>query len=57
MALAEEMIDQLILKFTFLSLIFQMCFASSLRVAYFLLRNDCLRCVYRCLNVPSVSSM
>ena len=55
--LAEEMIDQLILKFTLLSLIFQMCFASSLWLAYFLLRNDSLRCVYRCLNVPSVSSI
>ena len=34
-----------------------MCFASSVRLAYFLLRNDSLCCVYRCLNVPSVSPM
>ena len=28
-----------------------MCFASSVRLAYFLSRNDTLCCVYRCLNV------
>ena len=28
-----------------------MCFASSVRLAYFLLRNDSLYCVHRCLNV------
>ena len=32
-----------------------MCLASSVRLAYFLLRNVRLCCVYRCLNVPSVS--
>ena len=34
--------------------LFQMCFASSVRLAYFLSRNDSLCCVYRCFNVPSV---
>ena len=34
-----------------------MCLASSVRLAYFLLRNVRLCCVYRCLNVPSVSPM
>ena len=56
-AVAEEMIDQLILQFSQLSLSFQMCFANSVRLAYFLLRNDSLCYVYRCLNVPSVSPM
>ena len=51
------MIDQLILQFSQLSLSFQMCFANSVRLAYFLLRNDSLYYVYRCLNVPSVSPM
>ena len=31
-----------------------MCLASSVRLAYFLLRNVRLCCVYRCLIVPSV---
>ena len=39
------------------SLSFQMCLASSVRLAYFLLRNVRLCCVYRCLNVSSVSPM
>ena len=39
-ALAEELIDQLILYFSLFSLSFQLCFASSVRLAYFLLRND-----------------
>ena len=56
-AVSEEMIDQLILQFSQLSLSFQMCFANSVRLAYFLLRNDSLCYVYRCLNVPSVSPM
>ena len=56
-AVAEEMIDQLILQFSQLSLSFQMCFANSVRLAYFLLRNDSLCYVYRCLDVPSVSPM
>ena len=31
-----------------------MCFGSSVRLAYFLLRNGSLCCIYGCLNVPSV---
>ena len=53
----EEMIDQLILQFSLLSLTFQFCLASSARLAYFLLRNDTSCCVYLCLNVQSVSPM
>ena len=34
-----------------------MCFTSSVRLAYFLLRNDSLCCVHRCLNLSSVSPM
>ena len=56
-ALAEEVIDQLILQFSLLSLSFQMCFANSVRLAYFLLRNDSLCCVCCCLDVPSVSPL
>ena len=33
------------------------CFANSVRLAYFLLHNVSLCCVYRCLKVPSVSLM
>ena len=55
--LAEEMIDQLILQLLLLSSSFQKSFASSVRLAYFLSRNDSLCCVYRCLNVPSVIPM
>ena len=52
------MIDQLFLSFpSVLSLSFQMCFANSVQLAYFLLGSDSLCCVYRCLNVPSVSPM
>ena len=34
-----------------------MCFANSVRLAYFLLRNDSLCYLYLCLNVLSVSPM
>ena len=34
-----------------------MCFASLVLFAYFLLQNDTLCSVYRCLNVRSVSPM
>ena len=34
-----------------------MCFANSVRLVYFLLRNDNLCCVYRCLNASSLSPM
>ena len=55
--LAFEMIDHCMLQSLLLSLRSQMCFESSVLLAYFLFRNDCVCCVNRCLNVPSVRPM